>query len=336
MAFGKGKSSTTITDLYNRVSDMTLLLYYFGIDVLPCTVNAPYRNDNNPSVGIYLKKNGRAGFVDFASGESGGIVDLLAKTWNVTLDEVTTRINIDVPKMLNKIGGTTIKPTTSNRRIESSDTLIQCKYRDWKDYDIKFWESYGISKPWLEFGNVFPISRIFITKCGQMISFPAEKFAYAYVERKDDKVTVKIYQPLSERIKWLNNHDSSVWDLWSQLPEKGENLIITSSRKDALCIWENSGIPSVSLQGEGYIPKPHVMQQLIDRFTNVYVLYDNDFTSEINHGHLFSSNICSKFGLKQLEIPEEYQAKDPSDFCKKYGRQKTYDLIYNLIKNQKQ
>ncbi|MBQ1960440.1 MAG: hypothetical protein II349_02840, partial [Akkermansia sp.] len=54
-----------------------------------------------------------------------------------------------------------------------------------------------------------------------------------------------------------------------------------------LCIWSNTSIPAISLQGEGYIPKEHVVQQLKDRFEIVYVLYDNDFNSDINNGRIF-------------------------------------------------
>ena len=36
---------------------------------------------------------------------------------------------------------------------------------------------------------------------------------------------------------------------------------------------------------------------------------------------IFGKRIADEFNITMLVIPEEYQAKDPSDFCKKYGRQ---------------
>ena len=131
-------------------------------------------------------------------------------------------------------------------------------------------------------------------------------------------------------MKWLSKHDSSVWDLWDRLPQQGDKLIITSSRKDALCIWENTGIPTVSLQGEGYIPKEHVIQQLKDRFKTIYVLYDNDFNSDINNGRIFGRTLADKFGLTQIEIPEEFQSKDTSDLCLNWGRQTVKQVINQL------
>jgi hypothetical protein len=176
---------------------------------------------------------------------------------------------------------------------------------------------------WLKFGRIFPISHIFINNN----RFPAEKYAYVYVEKKDGNITLKIYQPFSERMKWLSKHDNSVWDLWDRLPPKGNKLIITSSRKDALCIWANTGIPSTCLQGEGYIPKEHIIQQLKDRFEVIYVLYDNDFHSDINNGRIFGKNLADKFNLIQIEIPTEWKCKDISDLCFNWGK----DIVKQVI-----
>ena len=126
----------------------------------------------------------------------------------------------------------------------------------------------------------------------------------------------------------MNKHDGSVWDLWTKLPDKGDNLIITSSRKDALCIWANTGIPSLSLQAESYLPKQHVVQQLKDRFKNVYVLYDNDFDSSENHGRELGNLMAKEFDLIQIEIPDEYKSKDTSDLYKKLWKKRS--TKYNL------
>ena len=120
--------------------------------------------------------------------------------------------------------------------------------------------------------------------------------------------------------------------MWQQLPKFGDNLIITSSRKDALCIWENSGIPSCSLQAESYLPKKHVIQELKDRFKNIYVLYDNDFDKEKNYGDIYGEELSKQFELIKLKLPDELKVKDTSDLCKTYGRKKVKEIINNLIK----
>ena len=128
----------------------------------------------------------------------------------------------------------------------------------------------------------------------------------------------------------MSKHDSSVWDLWSQLPPTGDKLIITSSRKDALSIWANTGIPSTGLQGEGYLPKFHVVEQLKSRFKRVFILYDNDFDKEINFGRLQGASLAELFGLEQIEIPSDLLSKDSSDLYLNHGKQIQKQIITQL------
>lgn len=330
MSVSTGFSSLSIDDVLTKIPEQTIANYYFGISEIPCVIQAPYRIDKKPSVGIYYNSKGHINFKDFASGDSGGIVDLLMKTWNLDFKHTINKIEKECPKILTSLNlKNTISISTTHHRASAD---IKVSFREWKKHDIEYWNAYGISLEWLKFGDIYPISRIFYTIDNKTIDFPAEKYAYAYIERKEGIVTMKIYQPFSENRKWLSKHDSSVWDLWSKLPNNGPTLIITSSRKDALCIWENTGIPAVSLQGEGYIPKDHVIQELKDRFINIYVLYDNDYQSEINHGREFGKQLAEKFNLIQIEIPDLYKSKDTSDLCKNHSRETVYKVINELIK----
>ena len=158
-----------------------------------------------------------------------------------------------------------------------------------------------------------------------------------FVEMKDGKPTEKVYQPFNKNgFKWRNSHDKSVWDLWTKLPPRGEKVIITSSRKDALCIWANTGIPSVSLQSETASIKPQVMQELKDRFKTVYILYDNDYKQEAekgtNPGREAAKAIAEQFDIVQIEIPTSYKAKDSSDLFKQYGKDIFLRVFKQLIK----
>lgn len=331
MSFSKGFSDSLIKEFDSSVTDKHILSYYLNITSIPCLINAPYRQDKKPSLSIF-EANNRIKFVDFATGYKGGLIDLLMRMWNCSFKQCANIIlnDLSVTETTNQINHI----ETNKNKIHKSSTDINVKFREWRDYDIEYWESYGISKEWLIFGDIYPISRIFYTNNGITKDFPAEKYAYAYLERKDNVVTYKIYQPKSTAFKWINKHDSSVWDLWTKLPKIGDNLIITSSRKDALCIWENTGIPSISLQGEGYIPKEHVVNELKSRFSNIFVLYDNDFTSSENHGRLFATELSKRFNLIMIEIPDEYKSKDTSDLCLNHGRKKVNEVIRQLVNNK--
>ena len=208
---------------------------------------------------------------------------------------------------------------------------MNCKVREWKDYDLEYWKSYGIDIDWLHFGKIFPISDVIIVKSdGSKIILPADKYAYAFVEFKDGNISLKIYQPYSKTYKWLNNHNSSVWDLWSQLPQYGDKLIITSSRKDALCLWATTGIPSTSLQAESCIPKAHVINILKERFEKIFILYDNDLNKLKNYGQEYGMTLANSFELTNICIPDQYGTKDSSDTYKEFGPYTLNDIITTL------
>lgn len=338
MAISQGKPSVDFDLIFKNVGEFDILSHYLGISYVPCVISSPLRVDNHPSFGLWSKDGKTINYTDFATRDHGDIFDLLANMWNTDYQGVLSILQRDLSLIPHKRSNITMteQKTSSNSKTYHPDINLECKVRDWKDYDILYWEQHGISLKWLKFGDIYPISYIILSKGSSKYVFPAEKYAYAYIERKDNIISLKIYQPYSEKYKWRNKHDSSVWDLWTKLPEKGENLIITSSRKDALTVWENTGIPSISLQAESYLPKQHVVQQLKNRFKFIYVLYDNDFNStKENYGRMFGKAMAKEFDLIQLEIPDEYKSKDPSDLCKNCGRQETRRIILQLIENSK-
>ena len=333
MAFRRCNRSVGLDVLLGKTSEFDIMRFYLNIDVLPALINSPLRQDRNASVSIFSPDGVKVFYKDFGTGEHGSIFDLLGRMWNRTFSETITKIWDDIDKVKhNRIN----LNRTRRGVIHTSNSILEVRTRQWFDYDMEYWNSYGISREWLEFGDVYPISHILITRDNITKVIPAEKLAYVYVERKDGKVSLKVYQPKSQRLKWLSKHDSSVWDLWSRLPDRGDTLFITSSRKDALCLWENTGIPSVSLQGEGYVPKEKVINQLKQRFGRVIIFFDNDYDKDENHGHIYASRLSGMFDLDMVEIPSEYKSKDPSDLFKNHGAETFRRVIKELVKQSNQ
>lgn len=333
MAFRRCNRSVGLDVLLGKTSEFDIMRFYLNIDVLPALINSPLRQDRNASVSIFSPDGVKVFYKDFGTGEHGSIFDLLGRMWNRTFSETITKIWDDIDRVKhNRIN----LNRTRKGVIHKSNSILEVRTRQWFDYDMEYWNSYGISREWLEFGDVYPISHILITRDNITKVIPAEKLAYVYVERKDGKVSLKVYQPKSQRLKWLSKHDSSVWDLWSRLPDRGDTLFITSSRKDALCLWENTGIPSVSLQGEGYVPKEKVINQLKQRFGRVIIFFDNDYDKDENHGHIYASRLSGMFDLDMVEIPSEYKSKDPSDLFKNHGAETFRRVIKELVKQSNQ
>lgn len=305
-----GEPSVSLEDIYKVTTEAEVVHHYLGITKIPCRINSPLRVDKKPSVGLFSPNGSRITWIDFSTGDRGGIFDLLSRMWNISFKETLARIYKEFKEFH---GSTKIESTTRLPKplinIGNTDTKIECKVRDWRKYDLDYWKSYGISKDWLIYANVYPISHKIIIKGGKRHVFGADKYAYAYVEFKDGNTTLKIYQPYNKNgFKWSNKHDRSVISLWTKVPQTGDIICICSSVKDALCLWANTGIPSIAIQGEGYTISDTAISELRRRFKNIYILLDND-PPGIKDAQL----LASKTGFTNIVLPQINGAKDISD-----------------------
>ena len=327
---GTKTSLISLKELRDYISESDIFKYYFE-DSVPCVISSPLREDNNPSFSVFIRHDGCVGWYDFKTAEHGGLFDLLMKVFDIPLSDLITKIHEEV------LGGVEIK---SLKKIVKSGYLksytekkikLEVKVRPLRPHDIEYWESYGIPKEKLSFFDIYPISHLFFVKDDESKIVSCDRYAYAYIEFKDNNPTYKIYQPYSEDHKWLNNHDRTVWDFWNKLPKNGENLIICSSRKDAACVWSNTNIPCTSMQAESVKIKESVMSEIKERFTNVFILYDNDWNKSENYGRILGKRIADEHKLIQIEIPEEYKSKDPSDLYLNHGKEVLINVINKLI-----
>ena len=332
MAISKGKSSVSLDDTLSKVTEADILSHYLGVTEVPCIINSPLRQDRRPSFGLYSSDGIRIFYIDLATKDSGGLFDLLGKMWNCGFKEVLNKINKDISKFC---GGASIHSYTPcavrNTSSYNKDTDLQCKIRDWRDYDIEYWASYGITLEWLKYAEVYPISHKIVIKDGHRYVFGADKYAYAYVEHKEGKVTLKIYQPFNKAgYKWSNKHDKSVISLWTKVPEYGDKICICSSLKDALCLWANANIPSLSIQGEGYNMSDTAISELKRRYKEIYILLDND-----EAGLKDGLSLSESTGFTNVVLPKFEGGKDISDAFKILGKEKWLKLIVPLFNSSR-
>lgn len=312
-----------------KISDADILSKYLGITQIPCVIQSPLRSDNRPSFGLYSPDGTHINYIDFGTKDKGTTLTLLSKMWNTDTYNTIKKINDEIGLISNSHGIITLNK--SNNRVvikKSVNTDLKCKIREWKDYDIKYWESYGISLKWLKLAEVYPISHKIIVKNNHSYVFKADKYAYAYVEHKEGKVTLKIYQPFNKKYKWSNKHDKSVISLWTKVPKYGDKLCICSSLKDALCLWANTDIPSLSIQGEGYSMSKTAIDELKRRYKKVYILLDNDIT-----GLLDGVKLAEETGFINIILPQFEGGKDVSDLMKAKGKEAFLKIILPLFNN---
>lgn len=321
-------SVTSIEEIYRHYLDGKL--------VYNRAFSSPFRQDENPSFVINERSHY---YKDFATGESGDIFSFVQQIYSYkqlnfydTMKQIAMDMNLDHHFTISDKTHCESKvvevKNISARGTYQGDFHLQVKVRNYEQYDLDFWMKFGIDKKYLKIGRIFPISHYFIN--GKQ--FNAEKFAYVYVEVKDGVETYKVYQPYSRYMKWINNNDYSVWELWRLLPETYDKMIITSSRKDALCIIKHFRIPSTSFQAESICPKPHVVADIQRRFPNVYLFYDNDFDNPDNPGQTLAKKRIDQFGFTNLYLPEKYGCKDFSDLIAEYGVMFSCNVLSQVMK----
>lgn len=311
-----GKPTVELDDILKITTEASIAGKYLGISNIPCLIKSPIRADNNPSFAIYSPDGTKVRYIDFATKETGGIFDLLCKMWNENFTDTLVRI-------YNDNGGNKVEINTTNKSKVSINKVpidMRCKVREWRDYDLEYWKSFGITLDWLNYANIYPISHKIIIKGNKRHIFGADKYAYAFVEFKEGKTTLKIYQPFNNKgFKWANCHDKTVISLWTKVPEYGDKICICASLKDALCLWANTGVPALALQGEGYPISNTAINELKRRYNKIYILFDND-----KAGLEDGKKLAKETGFINIVLPIEYGEKDISDYYKSLQNKESF------------
>lgn len=332
MAFASGEHSITLEDVLARTTEFDILYHYFNVSELPTIIHSPLRQDNRPSFGLYTLDGKRVHYTDLATKDRGGLFDLLMKYWGESYKDMLNHLWKDLPNFSNanvQFNSMKSERTYQYQSLKSRNIDLQCKVREWRDYDIEYWASYGISLEWLKYADIYPISHKIVIRDGQRYVFGADKYAYAYVERKEGKVTLKIYQPYNKGgYKWSNRHDRSVISLWTKVPEYGDRICICSSMKDALCLWANTGIPALAIQGESYGMSNTAISELKRRYKEVFIALDGD-----KAGVEDSIKLQKETAFKIIDCPLIDKAKDWSDIYYFYGKEALLKEFKKALEN---
>jgi hypothetical protein len=189
-------------------------------------------------------------------------------------------------------------------------SIIKIKSREWDKRDADYWRQYSVPKYLLTEYQVIPIDYFWINEA----RFRVKQIGYAYRFKNG----YKIYQPYEVEDKWYSNIGTEVLQGYQQLVWSSDTLIITSSLKDVL-VLKTLGYNSIAPQSEMVELKEEQVIELRKRFSNIVLLYDNDYTSEHNPGQRMAEKLCSRFGFHNICIPTKYESKDISDLVKHYG-----------------
>lgn len=287
------------------------------------------REDPKPSCRISLR-DGFYLYKDFGESISNNCFGYVMRKYNCTYRDALIKIcndfNIlDIRQNISYDNNkkVTAKIKKNNKESKSNNTIIKIKKRKWHEIDYNFWTlKYGIKLETCELFNVYPISHFWIN---DILYSTLISNSYAYYYYKNDIHRYKIYQPYNKKNKWFSNIDRTIIQGVKNIPKSGENLIITKSLKDIMCLYE-LGFNSVAANNESsFIPEINI-NKFKERFKNIYIYFDNDACG-INHGKLFAE----KYDLKQILNPEGFP-KDISDLYHYRGKEEAINVLNQLIK----
>jgi len=241
-------------------------------------VRAPYRDD--PEAGCWFEygKEGKLMFKDFAyGGRPLDCFDLVRLHFNLpnfyrSLDYVK-RVLIQGKKITTKSAHTR-KPNV-RKKIKGLEIKFQTRNFDVRDKD--YWQSYGVTKQHLIDDKVFAVNRLILLYKDPKVedkAFTIEDIGYAYTDFDSGKK--KIYRPFQEgKFKFLTNCTQNDIGGLKDLVQFGRQLVIAKSYKD-FRVLKNQGLNVIWFQNEGMIPDYKILNDLISRFPEIVVLFDND------------------------------------------------------------
>lgn len=321
----KLKCETTVTKklLLDRFSQETYMEYYLGIPVKKGLFKSPLRDDNSPTCSFYRNTAGDVIFKDFSGHFHGNFISVVMFKYNCTYPMALKIIAndfgiIDYPKL--KKNSKPIETSQTSFK-EEGPARIQVEIQDFTDKELEWWGQYGITKAILRKFSVYSCKSVFLNG-SYFTGCTSKQRVYGYYRgKRNDLELWRIYFPGRHSYKFLSNWKSFMLQGAKQLPESGDLLVITKSLKDVMCLY-SMGIIAVAPCSENLFVTESQFEKLKKRFKHIVVLYDNDLPGIHN-----MNKIRKSFPIKCFWIPRKYRAKDISDFYKKFGRERTLELI---------
>jgi hypothetical protein len=318
------------TNIFEYVTEEEVFNRYFIKVELKKKFTNPLRPEDVTPGCFYQYFKGRLYFVDFGS----------TKTHYTAVDIVMMLFNLDFKDAINLIKrdfNINFKATSFNpneititdkviapskfKHQESEESEIVVYTQAFNDRDLKYWKQYGISLSTLKKYNVYSALIAYINDTiFHVYTTPDPMYAYQEMD------LYKLYRPFGGRKKkWRTNFKGGILEGYTQLPETGEILIITKSRKDVMTLYEMD-ISSVAVKSETSIASQNAIDILKSRFQKIYMIFDND-EAGING----AIKMSREYGIQYFFIDKHYDSKDISDFVKNHGFEKAQNFIYEKL-----
>ena len=330
MEFISLKPKITKDFILSRVNQESIMQYYTNQDVNSKKLfTSVLRNDHKVTISYYKSKSGILYMHDFATNEHLDCWNVVMKMFNCSYYEALRIIAQDFGIISNSDIKT--KPITIVESLKETESAkIQVQIKDFTNKELEWWKQFGISIKTLKKFHVFSIEHVFLN---EELKFTSSEQCpiYGYYFGKDKNRTEKwkIYFPLKENYRFLNNLSKKVLQGYHQLPKTGDLLVITKSMKDLMAMYE-FGIPAVSPNSETLFVDDKKLEEFKKRFKHILVVYDQDRPGKHNMWLIRKQHP----ELNYYFLPW-YLAKDFTDSIKMVGVNEMKKYVNEFMSNYK-
>ena len=318
--------------LLSQYSEETYMEYYLGIKVAKGLFCSPLRRDNTPTCSFYKNKSGELIFKDFNGSFYGNFISVVMEKYHVSyykaLQIIAEDFNLS-KRHTDKVAVNPIKPSTTVFK-DAGPADVRVEIKDFTQEELNWWNSYGITLDILKKFNVYSCKNIFLN--GELFkTIYKDNFMFGYYGGKKDNLELwRIYFPKQSNYRFLTNWPAKKIQGLKQLKKEGDICVITKSMKDTMCLY-SLGISAIAPNSENLFIADTILERLKSKFKYIIVLYDNDLPGIQN-----MRKIKKKHSeLIYFYIPRHYNAKDISDFYKKYGKDKTLEFVKDNLNKLK-
>ena len=329
MEFISLKPKITKDFILSKVNQESIMYHYTGQDVNSKKLyTSILRNDNHVTVAYYKSKSGTLYMHDFATNEHIDCWNLVMKLYNCNYYEALNIIAKDFGLTEGKHKVSTFKVVSKIK--ETNSAKIQVQIKDYTNEELEWWKEFGISLKTLKKFHVYSIQHVFLN--GEL-RFTSSKqcpiYGYYFGKDRNNEEKWKIYFPLKENYRFLNNLSKKVLQGYHQLPKTGDLLVITKSMKDVCALYEFE-IPAVSPNSETLFIDDKKLNEFKQRFKHILVIYDNDRPGKYN-----MAKIRREYPELDYYFLPEYLAKDFTDSIKMIGVDKMKEYVNEFMSNYK-
>lgn len=311
----------TKDEILSKVNELDIWKRYTNLVDIDKSFTSNLYSDKKPSCRVYYNGLRKLVYKDHGNGEYfSSCFDYVQRKFGCSYYECLNIIandfnikNLDSivnPKLLisNDIGVINKQSFKTKNKIE----IIKQNYTS-SDYD--YWIQYGIDLSKLESEDILSVKYAYLYTSDNQYLYEYKKtnpiYAYKEYNYYDNSFAgYRLYFPKSNNNRFINTSNKQALQGYDRIPEQGELLILTKSRKDCVC-YGLFNIPAVALSSETTFPDKEMIATLQGRFDKVIINLDND-----EEGIKNTLKIAEKYNLEYFYIDG---AKDLSDLIKLKG-----------------